>query len=404
MSYNIAVIAWFKNDGIASMISDELIDLGHTTQLISPQTTDFKDIDIVFSFGPYGEFLPIPQKLQSIPLSKRPIFVQWNTEGLPDLRLPWVITGTLGGFRSLIGRTKNSKYPLLRKLANTFPLNYLNNRMFRFRYLGDYHYAQKKGWLDVFADSSNIYGALHNHHGLPTKFVPWGASPRNYSDLNLVRDIDVLWMGNRNTRRRSDLIDRIRNELNTYGVKMHVVDSIENAFVYGDERTVLLNRAKITLNLTRTWYDDNYSRFALAIPNRSLIVSETLLPHCPPFEAGKHYVSAPIEQLTENILYYLGNDNERHKIVENAYHLVTTKLTFKNSIQTVLNSVDDLRTLYPTRTFALRKAKLPGLDTNTSEIPPNIPSEPQPFPEKNSSLALQSNALQILMIAPPTIF
>ncbi|MDX1523242.1 MAG: glycosyltransferase, partial [Anaerolineae bacterium] len=404
MHYNIAVVEWSERDGIAAMICDELIALGHSPKLVPPQTNYFEDVDVVFSFGPYGEFLLIPQKLQAIPFQKRPVFVHWNTEGLPDLRLPWPVTRALGDVRSLIGRLKNSRYSLLRNIANIFPLSWVNSRMFRFRYVGDYYYAQQKGWLEIFADSSTIYGAIHNHHGLTTTFIPWGASPRNYANLNLERDIDVLWMGNRDSKRRSKLIDQVRAELKAHGVEMYVADGIEAPFIFDDERTEILNRAKITLNLTRTWYDDNFSRFSLAAPNRSLIVSEPVLPHCPPFIAGVHYVSAPIEKLTETILYYLGNDAERQKIVENAYSLVTSDLTFKNSIQTMVKAVDDLHAIYPTRDFALKKITTPILNNSTSAIPAKPLLERHVRPDKSVTVVPQKKSVRALMIAPQPFF
>jgi hypothetical protein len=122
-------------------------------------------------------------------------------------------------------------------------------------------------------------------------------------------------------------------------VGIHVIDNEENPFVYGKERTRIFNRAKITLNLTRTWFDDNFSRFAMALPNRSLIVSEPLLPHCPQYKAGSHYVVAPIEDLAETILFYLDHELERMKIVDDAYQLSTTKLTLKNSVATIMEAV-----------------------------------------------------------------
>ena len=79
-------------------------------------------------------------------------------------------------------------------------------------------------------------------------------------------------------------------------------------------------------------------RFALAASNRSLIVSEPLLPHRPDFEAGNHYVSAPISRLVENILYYLQHEDERQRIVEQAYQLVTTKLLFGQTLKRVLDA------------------------------------------------------------------
>jgi hypothetical protein len=214
--------------------------------------------------------------------------------------------------------------------------------MLRFRYLGDYYYAHRRGWLDIFADTSEIYAEIHRQHGLPTIVAHWGATPQWYENLGLERDIDVLWMGTRGTNRRSKILDRVRSKLETNGVRMHVADGKENPFVFGDERTDYLNRSKITLNITRTWYDDNFSRFALAAPNRSLIVSESVFPHCPSFVAGTHYVSVPVERLAEAILYYLDHEKERSRIVDNAYDLVTTKLVFRESIKSIMEAVNQV--------------------------------------------------------------
>ena len=123
---------------------------------------------------------------------------------------------------------------------------------------------------------------------------------------------------------------------------MHFADGKENPFIFGDERIFYLNRSKITLNVTRTWYDDNFSRMALAAPNRSLVVSESVLPHCPSFVAGTHYVAVPVEKLAETILYYLKHEEERLQIVENAYQLVTTKLVFKESIKSIMDAANQV--------------------------------------------------------------
>jgi ubiquinone/menaquinone biosynthesis C-methylase UbiE len=152
-------------------------------------------------------------------------------------------------------------------------------------------------------------------------------------------------MGGWGSHRRQRLFERVRKELDKQGVSFYIADNVQNPFIFGDIRTEFLNRAKITLNLTRTWYDDNFSRFALAIPNRSLIVSEPLLTHCPAYRPGIHYVSAPIEKLAETILYYLAHEEERSQIVDNGYQLVTTDLRFGNSIQAIMEAVDKYRSV-----------------------------------------------------------
>jgi spore maturation protein CgeB len=147
-------------------------------------------------------------------------------------------------------------------------------------------------------------------------------------------------MGKRGTRRRNKILERVREELQAHGVEIYMADNEEKPFIFGKERTRFLNRVKITLNLTRTWYDENLMRFAIAAPNRTMIISEPLLPHYPEVKPGIHYVSAPIDKLAETIIYYLEHDEQRHQIVDNAYQLSTTILTFHNSIKSIMDGVD----------------------------------------------------------------
>jgi len=329
-------------DGISEVISDELSALGYQTVHFKIGSLIPEKAEVVFSFGPYGKFLTIPRQLAKMPPEKKPIFVHWNTEGIPDLRIPWKLMNWVSAWFSWFARVQNSQNGSVTIPGTERLTSLVESRMSRFRYVGDYYYALRRGWLDIFADTSAIYADIHRRHGLQTIVAPWGATSRWYKDLGLKRDIDVLWMGTRGTKRRSLLLDQVRSELESYGIRMHFADGKENPFIFGDERIYYLNRSKITLNLTRTWYDDNFSRFALAAPNRSLIVSELVLPHCPSFVAGIHYVSAPVEKLAKTIRYYLDHEEERLHIVENAYQLVTTKLVFRESIKSIMDAVNQV--------------------------------------------------------------
>src|SRR5919106_5315856 len=351
-----------KRDGITEVISDELNVLGYQPVHFQIGSLIPEKAEVVFSFGPYGKFLTIPRQLAKMPPEQKPIFVHWNTEGIPDLRIPWKLMSSVSGWCSWLGRVRDSRNGSARIRGTERIFSLMESRMSRFRYLGDYYYALRRGWLDIFADTSEIYAEIHRQHGLPTIVAHWGATPRWYKDLGLERDIDVLWMGTRGTKRRSLLLDRVRTELESYGVRMHVADGKENPFIFGDERIYYLNRSKITLNITRTWYDDNFSRIALAAPNRSLFVSEPVLSHCPSFIAGTHYVSVPVHSLAEMILYYLDHEEERLRIVENAYRLVTTKLVFRESIKLIMDAVNQVyQSIHPIdRSRMLDIYKLPG--------------------------------------------
>ncbi len=335
----VAVVQWMPHDGMAEAVHNALLALGHTPMLVDWDKPLPRDAQVIFSQGPYGHFLEVPYQLGQRPPSERPVMVHWNDEGLPDLKLPWPVMRTLGGARSWLGRLPHSAAPAARALARTAPVRWINRRMFRFSYLGDYHFAYHQGWLTLLVDFSKIYADLHTQHGLPTLAVPWGSVPGWFADLGLERDIDVLWMGARAGRRRSGLLDRVRADLKALGVEIYVVDNEEHPFIFGAERTRFLNRAKITLNLTRTWYDDNFLRFPIVMPNRSLVVSEPLLPHCTDYVAGTHYVVAPIPDLARTIHHYLQHPAERAHIVEQAYQLVTTTLTLENCVGRIMTVV-----------------------------------------------------------------
>lgn len=340
--YIIAIAQRDEKDGIAKVIADELTELGYHPvhfQIGSPVP---EKASVIFSFGPYGRFLTVPLQLAGMPPSLKPIFVHWNTEGIPEPRIPWNIMSTISAWCSWLGRVQGSRNGTANPPGTERLLSLTESRLSRFRYVGDYYYAHNQGWLDIFADTSDVYANFHSRHGLPTVFAPWGATLRWYEDLGLERDIDVLWMGIRGTKRRSQLLDRVRKAVEDHGVRMHVADGNENPFIFNYERICYLNRSKITLNITRTWYDDNFSRIALAASNRSLIVSEQLLPHCPGFKAGKHYVSAAVESLAESILYYLENEKERLHIVDNAYRLVTKELTLRESMKRIMDAVNQI--------------------------------------------------------------
>lgn len=340
MSGRVAIVKWNAEDGIAEAIASVVRGMGWEPLGFMCHEPFPRDADIVFCFAPYGRFMQIPRQLDRIERRKRPIFIHWNTENPPDLRIPWPVMKGVGDLRSWVDRLNDSD-GWSRSLLGAPPIKWVNQRLHKFRYVGEYHYAWRKGWIDVFVESSAIYADLHKRHGLPAMTVPWGTVRDWHADLGLERDVDVLWMGKRRTKRRSDLLDRVRADLKPRGISVYVADDVEKPFVFGDARIELLNRSKITLNLLPTWYDHAFPyRFHIAAGNRSMVVSEPFLPHCPTYEAGVHYAAAPIEQLAETIERYVKDDDARVRIAENAYQLATTELTFDNSVRTIMQAAE----------------------------------------------------------------
>ena len=261
--------------------------------------------------------------------------VMWTTEGFPDLRIPEALLRPASALRSL------AEYRARPKASTDGPLI---PGLHRLRYRGDLQHAYSRGWLDVLTDISDVYARRYRSGGLPVEYAPFGSFPGGYEDLGLTRDIDVLWMGKRATRRRSKMLDGLEHELDRRGIRMHVVDGVRRPFVFGEERTRLLNRSRITLNLLRTWYDENSMRFFLAAPNRSLFVSESLMPHVPDLKPGVHYVHGSPDLLPDLIERYLERDEERDAIVDHAYEAATAQLTLERTARQILGSVERVRT------------------------------------------------------------
>jgi hypothetical protein len=331
--YRVAVPEWVEDDGIAKMIAFELEQIGYDPVLFFFDSNLPTDIDFLLTFGPYNRILPVWEKSARSGLARRPIVIHWNTEGMPDLRIPPRVVRALGAMRSKIGRMGHSGSGVDDFLYSLGVVSKLDRAFQRYRFHGDYEYALRKGWLHVLSDSSHIYSQIRSKIGVPTLYAPWGASQRWYEDLGLERDLDVLWMGIRGSQRRSRILDQVFTELKSKGLKVHIADNREKPFIFGEERTRHLNRAKITLNITRTWYDDNFSRLTMACSNRSLVVSEPVLPHCIEFKENVHYVSAKPEDLADTIVYYLEHEEQRRKIVDKAYRLMMTELKFEKSLR-----------------------------------------------------------------------
>lgn len=316
-----AVIQWSQANEIGEILVEELEHCGLAVRLVEAGKALPADLDYVLTYGPYGPFLPAAVEVGASKAGGRPVWIHWNTELIPDPRLPWGLVRPLALFRSWLGRRTTRA----------------GARAMRLRYVGDSHFAARRGWLDLLVESSRIYAGYHCRHGLPAVFIPWGTSPRWHSRLELVRDIDVLWMGKRRSRRRSELLEAIRAGLAHLGYQMWLIDGQEHPFVYGQARTEILNRSKIMLNLLSSKHDNALIyRFPMGAGNRSLVVSEPTLAHDENLAAGVHYVESRPEDLVETLAAYLQDGNSREPLVEAAYQLVTTRLAFCESVRKLL--------------------------------------------------------------------
>lgn len=332
-----AVVEWMPGDGLARAICSELTRQGCGSVLFPFDGVIPHNVDMILTFGPYGKLLPIASQMADFGSEKRPVYVHWSNQCQPNPNIPWMFTKQLAWFRSWIERLSDSPKFMDRFISSLTPLRWLRQRMYRFLIIGDLQYAYSQGWLDILVEASNLYAQQDIRYGIPAVFIPWGTFQGYYADLHLERDIDVLWFGKRRISRRSQLLDAIRHELQTHGVEMYVVDGVERPFIYGDERTQILNRSKITLSLRN--YPHDYTippRFHMVAGNRCLLVCEPELNHHPQCIPGRHFVTAEADKIVGQVLYYLSHENERNQITENAYQLATEELTMANSLKAIL--------------------------------------------------------------------
>ncbi len=115
---------------------------------------------------------------------------------------------------------------------------------------------------------------------------------------------------------------------------MHVVE--EKCF--GQARTDLLNRAKLSLNLTNYPWEVPGIRFVMSMACGAVVVSEQLGEPWPFLDGGEHFASARSEELPQVILRLLDDDAERSRLRETGHAFVTQDLRLAESVAGLLRS------------------------------------------------------------------
>lgn len=340
----VGVVHWHidqKGDSITSLLSSTFRDLGCETVDFLHSARLPRGLDAVFVCGPFGSLVPLANQLLAYPPYRRPTFILWLTEQLPNPAIPeWV--QYLGG----IIRSRVERLAFHQESHGIWQINprwrWLTVKACRFRYYGDLYWLKRQGMLSVLVTGSRLTADYLSSTGFDPIVTTIGAHPTWEADLSLERNIPVLWLGKIGTNRRRRLLTRIRAELRERDVEVMMIDGVEHPYVFGEERTVLLNRTKIVLNVLREKWDNNALRYFIAAPNRALIVTEPTLPHTP-FLPGVHLVESPIDLMADTICYYLSHNEKRQQIVDQAYQLVTTQLTMKNAASQILERVFSIR-------------------------------------------------------------
>lgn len=126
------------------------------------------------------------------------------------------------------------------------------------------------------------------------------------------------------------------------GVDLLTLGSWTDKGLWGEDRTHLLNRTKIFLNIhkQKAHGELNSNRLILGMANNALVISEPI--HEPqPFEPGKHFISVPLEQMPDVINYYLKNEDERTRIASEGHRFVTEEMTMARAVKRILHLISE---------------------------------------------------------------
>ena len=196
------------------------------------------------------------------------------------------------------------------------------------------------GWLGRIYTNTMPKKSFLDGAGIQSEFIPLGHHPRWGKEIDIERDIDVIFLGELAYGRRKPIVEYIQQELESRGINVTVV----GGNCYGEERERLLNRAKISLNVPRFPWDIPTIRVFMSVGCGSMVISEEM-GNTAPFESGKHLYQAGVKELPEKIAYYLQNDEAREEITRNAHELITQKLTLKNQVLKVLSACEGDKSL-----------------------------------------------------------
>jgi len=165
--------------------------------------------------------------------------------------------------------------------------------------------------------------------GHTSTFVPLAYHPCMGSDRSGPRDIDVLFLGNIKDDRAQKLL-RIERSLAREGFTLHV----NTGPLYGDARTALLNRCRVSLGLSGVEREFVRFRALCSMACGAVFVSEKA-GDPQPFEPGRHFVWEEARELPGSLNAYLTDEAALGRIRDAATSHVR-RFTLAESVRTLL--------------------------------------------------------------------
>jgi hypothetical protein len=316
-------------------ITDGLIANGCEVQHRSGSDTwDLRDCDYLLFHGPA---YPIGKMIHQLKdLSDYPPLIAWYSEQIPNPYTPLWLVSLLSRIRFAMESwyddhllpwwdARRSKKAILPGLG-------------RWRRVGEIVYLHSVGRLKLICTFSHTQTRFFKRLGLPAVEIPFGHNPHFGRLLNLPRDLDVVFLGSSNDFRRKRWLPTIEKKLAKSSIKLIIKDgSLARGSCYDEERTHLLNRTKILLNVMKKPWDDPIYRLLLASANGTLLLSEPIWATSRGrFLPDEHFVQCELDQISEKIEYYLRNDSARDPIVQNVSREISEHMTMDRMVADLL--------------------------------------------------------------------
>ncbi len=186
-------------------------------------------------------------------------------------------------------------------------------------------------WCDFVAAGTAPRCRLLARMGIPWEYAPLGYHPLWGTDRREDRDIDVVFLGRLKRTGRERLLSRVARRLAGAGAKMVVVEHD----CHGEDRTRLLNRARISLDLVKNTWEMPVLRPLVSMACGALVVSNCALEPYPFRE--EHLVRVDSDSLVAAILKHLHDEPARRRITEAACRHLTAELAWAPIVSRVLD-------------------------------------------------------------------
>ena len=204
------------------------------------------DLDVVIASGPFGSLVPVVNQILALPVSNRPAFVLMMSEQLPNPHIPEWFRYSFGKFRTLAERIAYQESDS--GVWEIVPwLRWLTTKGFRYRYYGDLYWLQREKILTVISTSSLWTAGFLRvlvliHSSCRSATCPIKLTVTNQNGMSMYFGWARLAQ-----RAGGNFLQKFGLKLKERQIEIMVVDGVERPFIFGKQRTELLNRTKIVL-------------------------------------------------------------------------------------------------------------------------------------------------------------